>query len=83
LFEATKGFCERELLGKGGFGKVYRGVLPGSNVQVGVKRIFHNSKQGMKEFVAEINWHHWSAATPQLGSSSRLLSRQRGAHSCL
>ncbi|XP_011020399.1 PREDICTED: L-type lectin-domain containing receptor kinase V.9-like isoform X1 [Populus euphratica] len=54
LFEATKGFCERELLGKGGFGKVYRGVLPGSNVQVGVKRISHNSKQGMKEFVAEI-----------------------------
>ncbi|KAL9349302.1 hypothetical protein Peur_056557 [Populus x canadensis] len=54
LFEATKGFSERELLGKGGFGKVYRGVLPGSNVQVGVKRISHNSKQGMKEFVAEI-----------------------------
>ncbi|KAJ6702943.1 hypothetical protein OIU85_028960 [Salix viminalis] len=54
LFEATKGFSEREFLGKGGFGKVYKGVLPGSNVQVAVKRISHNSKQGMKEFVAEI-----------------------------
>ncbi|CAK7336521.1 unnamed protein product [Dovyalis caffra] len=54
LLEATKGFSESELLGKGGFGKVYRGVLPVSNVQFAVKRISHNSKQGMKEFVAEI-----------------------------
>ncbi|KAF9686375.1 hypothetical protein SADUNF_Sadunf03G0152100 [Salix dunnii] len=54
LSDALSGFSERKLLGKGGFGKVYKGVLPGSNVQVAVKRISHNSKQGMKEFVAEI-----------------------------
>ncbi|XVF68832.1 hypothetical protein PTKIN_Ptkin11bG0032700 [Pterospermum kingtungense] len=54
LHEATKGFKEKELLGSGGFGSVYRGVLPASNEQVAVKRISHDSKQGMKQFVAEI-----------------------------
>ncbi|XP_050203685.1 L-type lectin-domain containing receptor kinase V.9-like [Mercurialis annua] len=54
LFAATKGFTEKELLGKGGFGEVYRGVLPVSKIQVAVKKVSHNSKQGMKEFVAEI-----------------------------
>ncbi|KAA8516396.1 hypothetical protein F0562_016689 [Nyssa sinensis] len=54
LFVATRGFKENELLGRGGFGQVYRGVIPVSNTQVAVKRISHESKQGMKEFVAEI-----------------------------
>jgi len=54
LHKATKGFKHTELLGEGGFGKVYRGILPSSNVQIAVKRVSHNSKQGMKEFVAEI-----------------------------
>ncbi|XP_044505333.1 L-type lectin-domain containing receptor kinase I.8-like [Mangifera indica] len=53
LYKATKGFKDKELIGKGGFGKVYRGVLP-LNEQIAVKRVSHNSKQGMKEFVAEI-----------------------------
>lgn len=54
LFAATKGFKDRELLGKGGFGRVYRGLLPVSNMQIAVKRVAHNSNQGMREFVAEI-----------------------------
>nr|POE98058.1 l-type lectin-domain containing receptor kinase i.8 [Quercus suber] len=54
LYKATKGFSDKELLGAGGFGNVYRGILPSSNVQIAVKRVSHNSKQGMKEFVAEI-----------------------------
>lgn len=54
LYKATKGFKDKQLLGSGGFGSVYRGTLPSSNVEVAVKKISHNSKQGMKEFVAEI-----------------------------
>ncbi|KAM3739819.1 hypothetical protein ACB098_08G051000 [Castanea mollissima] len=54
LYKATNGFSDKELLGAGGFGQVYRGILPSSNLQIAVKRVSHNSKQGMKEFVAEI-----------------------------
>ncbi|KAK8272848.1 hypothetical protein V6Z11_D11G363900 [Gossypium hirsutum] len=54
LFKATKGFKKKEVLGSGGFGRVYKGVLPSSNIQIAVKRISHDSRQGMREFVAEI-----------------------------
>ncbi|XP_052174544.1 L-type lectin-domain containing receptor kinase IV.1-like isoform X2 [Diospyros lotus] len=54
LHIATKGFREKELLGSGGFGRVYGGVLPTSKLEIAVKRVSHESRQGMKEFVAEI-----------------------------
>ncbi|KVI03376.1 L-type lectin-domain containing receptor kinase V.9-like [Cynara cardunculus var. scolymus] len=54
LYTATKGFKESELLGKGGFGQVYKGTLPELGAPVAVKKIWHESGQGMKEFVAEI-----------------------------
>ncbi|KAL5731094.1 hypothetical protein ACHQM5_003853 [Ranunculus cassubicifolius] len=54
LYMATKGFKENELLGVGGFGRVYRGVLGTSKTEVAVKRISHESRQGIKEFIAEI-----------------------------
>ncbi|CAA2985152.1 L-type lectin-domain containing receptor kinase -like [Olea europaea subsp. europaea] len=54
LYIATKGFRDKELLGSGGFGRVYRGLLPTSKIQVAVKRVSHESRQGMREFVAEI-----------------------------
>ncbi|XP_074574204.1 L-type lectin-domain containing receptor kinase S.4 [Curcuma longa] len=54
LKHATKGFRDRELLGFGGFGKVYKGTLPGTKMEVAVKRVSHESRQGIREFVAEI-----------------------------
>lgn len=54
LKKATKGFRDKGLLGFGGFGKVYKGTLPYSNTQVAVKRISHESKQGLREFASEI-----------------------------
>ncbi|KAJ3706089.1 hypothetical protein LUZ61_009794 [Rhynchospora tenuis] len=54
LYRATNGFKENEFLGSGGFGRVYRGVLPVSKLEVAVKRVSHESRQGMKQFIAEI-----------------------------
>ena len=54
LYVATKGFRNSGILGVGGFGKVYKGVLRSLNAEIAVKQVSHDSKQGMKEFMAEI-----------------------------
>ncbi|KAK3139159.1 hypothetical protein QOZ80_5AG0378750 [Eleusine coracana subsp. coracana] len=54
LVAATSGFKDKMLLGRGGFGSVFRGVLPHSKQTVAIKRVSPESKQGMKEFMAEI-----------------------------
>ncbi|KAH7664994.1 Non-specific serine/threonine protein kinase protein [Dioscorea alata] len=54
LFQATDGFKDKQCLGFGGFGSVYKGVLPTSKTEVAVKRVSHDSRQGIREFVAEI-----------------------------
>ncbi|KAJ1699775.1 hypothetical protein LUZ63_008287 [Rhynchospora breviuscula] len=55
LYRATKGFKETEILGTGGFGHVYKGVLPKTKEMVAIKKISNNARQGMREFVAEIS----------------------------
>ncbi|KAJ6322739.1 hypothetical protein OIU77_012559 [Salix suchowensis] len=54
LRKATGGFREKELLGFGGFGKVYKGTLPNSDTPIAVKRFCHESRQGLREFSTEI-----------------------------
>ncbi|KAK9168062.1 hypothetical protein Syun_000202 [Stephania yunnanensis] len=54
LYLATKGFKQSEVIGIGGFGEVYKGVLPTTGEQVAVKKINQNSLLGIRQFVAEI-----------------------------
>lgn len=54
LHTATKGFRSSELIGAGGFGEVFKGVLPDTGSEVAVKKISSNSLQGHREFAAEI-----------------------------
>ncbi|XP_028795367.1 L-type lectin-domain containing receptor kinase VII.1 [Neltuma alba] len=49
---ATKGFSEENVIGIGGNGKVYKGILGGS--EIAVKRISPENN-GMREFLAEVS----------------------------
>ncbi|XAR59158.1 Non-specific serine/threonine protein kinase [Bertholletia excelsa] len=51
---ATGGFCEENVIGIGGNGKVYKGALAGVP-QVAVKPISCKNNEGMREFLAEIS----------------------------
>ncbi|XP_031489692.1 L-type lectin-domain containing receptor kinase V.9-like [Nymphaea colorata] len=53
LYRATKGF--KDELGKGSFDGVYKGVMPGTGLEVAVKKVSPESKQGMREFVADVS----------------------------
>ncbi|GJN08241.1 hypothetical protein PR202_ga26141 [Eleusine coracana subsp. coracana] len=51
--EATRGFDETNVIGEGGFGKVYSGALR-DGTRVAVKRGNRRSQQGLNEFRTEI-----------------------------
>lgn len=71
LQSATRNFRPDSLLGKGGFGCVFKGwidehgtapVKPGTGLTVAVKTLDHNGLQGHKEWLAEVTFlgqlHH-------------------------
>ncbi|KAK3127243.1 hypothetical protein QOZ80_7AG0570310 [Eleusine coracana subsp. coracana] len=53
IADATENFSPDSILGEGGFGPVYKGVLPDGQV-VAIKRLSARSKQGLVEFKNEI-----------------------------
>ncbi|CAK9867501.1 unnamed protein product, partial [Sphagnum jensenii] len=55
LSTATKSFSPNEMLGRGGFGCVYKGVLRDTGALVAVKKIAEDSQQGGREFYAEVS----------------------------
>ncbi|XP_047340371.1 L-type lectin-domain containing receptor kinase IX.1-like [Impatiens glandulifera] len=57
LCVATNNFSEEQKLGEGGFGSVYRGLLKndqGTHIDMAVKKVSANSKQGVKEYLSEV-----------------------------
>ncbi|XP_020222125.1 L-type lectin-domain containing receptor kinase IX.1-like [Cajanus cajan] len=54
LVSATNNFDETQKLGQGGFGGVYRGYFKDSNTYAAIKRISAGSKQGIKQYTAEV-----------------------------
>ncbi|KAK6129125.1 hypothetical protein DH2020_037129 [Rehmannia glutinosa] len=51
---ATRNFSDALLIGRGGFGKVYKGLIDRGQTTVAVKRLKSNSMQGAHEFLMEI-----------------------------
>ncbi|XP_062109127.1 receptor like protein kinase S.2 [Humulus lupulus] len=54
LYIGSNGFSEKEVLGSGGFGKVYRAVLPSDGTLVAVKCLAEKGEKFEKTFVAEL-----------------------------
>ena len=54
LAHATNDFNDKEKLGQGGFGGVYRGFLRDLDSIVAIKRVSEGSRQGIKEYVSEV-----------------------------
>ncbi|PRQ54886.1 putative protein kinase RLK-Pelle-DLSV family [Rosa chinensis] len=53
ILVATNNFSEANKLGEGGFGPVYKGILP-ENQEVAIKRLSKKSGQGQQEFMNEL-----------------------------
>ncbi|KAJ0668629.1 putative protein kinase RLK-Pelle-L-LEC family [Helianthus annuus] len=50
---ATNSFSDENVIGIGGNGKVYKGVLGGA--EIAIKRINHDNDDGVREFLAEVS----------------------------
>ncbi|CAI5472909.1 unnamed protein product [Closterium sp. Yama58-4] len=54
LERATGGFSEKNFIGEGGFGRVYKGWLESTGQVVAVKQLDRNGVQGNREFLVEV-----------------------------
>ncbi|XVF59130.1 hypothetical protein PTKIN_Ptkin07bG0250700 [Pterospermum kingtungense] len=54
LVLATDNFADEKKLGQGGFGAVYKGHLADLDMDIAVKKILKDSKQGEKEYITEV-----------------------------
>ncbi|KAI3511551.1 hypothetical protein L1887_18706 [Cichorium endivia] len=54
LYIGTKGFSKDEILGSGGFGRVYKAVLPSDGTVVAVKCLMETGERFEKTFTAEL-----------------------------
>ncbi|XP_023745707.1 receptor like protein kinase S.2 [Lactuca sativa] len=54
LYIATKGFSQDEILGSGGFGRVFRAVLPSDGTVAAVKCLAETGERFEKSFAAEL-----------------------------
>ncbi|XP_047968123.1 receptor-like protein kinase FERONIA [Salvia hispanica] len=51
---ATRNFDDNFVIGKGGFGNVYKGLIDNAATTVAIKRLNSTSRQGAREFLTEI-----------------------------
>ncbi|GLT41271.1 hypothetical protein SLA2020_153460 [Shorea laevis] len=51
---ATQDFEDTFLIGRGGFGNVYKGIINDGNAAIAIKRLNPSSRQGAQEFYTEI-----------------------------
>lgn len=54
IYAATKAFSDENVIGSGGNGNVYKGVLK-EGQEVAVKKISNESEHGIREFLAEVS----------------------------
>ncbi|TVU20050.1 hypothetical protein EJB05_36237 [Eragrostis curvula] len=54
LADATNSFSQENLLGEGGFGRVYKGYIPDTTEVIAVKQLDKDGLQGNREFLVEV-----------------------------